>query len=232
MSRSRSLAGVLLLALTLGFTVVGASSSSSADSFHAVIPKYAVGHSRIQGTVESDGGKLLDNVLVTATGEGDASQLTYGKDGGPDHGYFNLSVTKGTYSVTFSKDGYTSVTKSGVSVARRSVTSLGSVTLQKKAVNTKTSAKLIDDSIKASEKGKVKVTVTPGREKPVGNVTVKEGKEVVGSGSLEGSDRGELIVTLMRLPAGSHDLKVFYKGTKAFAPSSSDEFTLKVRRRR
>lgn len=232
MNRYRSLAGILMLALTLGFLTLGLQSSSNAKGYHAVVPHYAVGSSRISGNVQDNSGHRLDDVLVEATGDGKATQLTYADEDGNGHGYFNLSVFRGTYTVTLSKEGYSSVTVNDVMVGRGKRVNLGTVTLAKKATKTTTIAELADERIFTTEKGKVNVTVSPGKSKPVGEVLVKEGRNTVGDADLTGSDRGHLIVTLERLPVGTHTLKVIYKGNKNFEGSTSKTFDLVVKRKR
>lgn len=231
MTRYRSLAGILMLALTLGFVALGSNAASSANGYRAVVPHYAVGASRIHGVVQDQSGKRLDDVEVVATGDGSASQLTYADSNGSGHGFFNLAVFRGTYTVKFIKDGYSTITVEDVSVGRRKTVDLGTIKLIKKVTKTETSGTLVDDVVTRREKGKVKVTVSPGKSKPVGEVLVKEGRDTVGDADLTGSDRGEIIVTLERLAPGSHTLKVVYKGTKLFEGSSSKTFTLTVKRR-
>ena len=231
MNRYRSLAGILMLALTLGFITLG-NQNANASGYHAVVPQYAVGNARISGLVQDGSGHRLDDVLVEATGDGEATQLTYADDDGNGHGYFNLSVGRGTYSVKLSKEGYTSVTVDDVEISsRRARVDLGTIKLVKKLVKTTTSAKFADDVITTREKGKVQVTVTPGKDKPAGEIVVKEGRDTVGEADLTGSDRGFVVVTLERLSRGQHELKVVYKGNKNFDGSSSKLITLTVKRR-
>ena len=226
MSRSRPLTG-LLLALALG--LVGAGLVAT--------PASAAPEKLIQGVVVDQGGRPVLDVQVVAVNEGGdpaASDLTYENtdaNGDPQRGYFALHVgAKGTYTVKLSKDGYVSKTIADVKVNRKNPkASLGEITLTKKLVETKTSGKLVKDSITVDDKGKVKVTVTPAGEKPTGDVEVTSGKKVVGSGELKAKDKGELTITLKKLAKGSYDLKVSYDGSTFQKGSTSDKFTLTVK---
>lgn len=226
MLRTRSLTGLLLLALTLGLVATGLVTTSAS----------AAREKLIQGVVVDQGGHPVLGVTVSAVGadgENAASDLSYENtdaSGDPQRGYFALHVTRGTFDVKLSKEGYTSVTISGIEITRRHpVESLGEVELVKKAVGTETSGKLVDNEITTDDKGKVKVTVTPGAQKPTGDVQVKEGSKVLGSAELVARNKGEVTVTLKKLAKGSHDLKVVYTGSKFHKASTSSKLTLVVK---
>ncbi len=227
MSRSRSLAGSLLLVLTVGLVSTGLVAS----------PATAAREKLVQGVVVDQGGRPVLGVEVAAVDEGGetvASDLSYentNAEGDPQRGYFALHVgATGIFTVKLSKSGYISQTVSGVQVTRKHpVASLGEITLTKKPIATETSGRLVDAEISTGDRGKVKVTVSPGKEKPVGDVVVKNGRATVGSGELKAGDKGELTVTLKKLDKGSYDLKVVYAGSKFFKESTSGKLTLVVK---
>ena len=78
---------------------------------------------RIQGTAVDQRGHLLDDVTVKAKSGNTvvASALTYANQAadGPQHGYFYLEVTKGTYSLTLSKKGYKTVEYDAGTISKR-----------------------------------------------------------------------------------------------------------------
>lgn len=227
MSRSRSLVGSLLLVLTVGLVSTGLVTS----------PASAAREKLVQGVVVDQGGRPVLGVAVAAVddaGKTVASDLSYENTnaaGDPQRGYFALHVgARGTFAIKLSKDGYVSRSISGVQITRKHpVASLGEITLTRKLVATETSGKLVDAEITTSDKGKVKVTVSPGKEKPVGDVVVRSGSKTVGSGDLDASDKGEVTITLQKLAKGSYDLKVVYTGSKFFKESTSGKLTLVVK---
>ncbi len=223
MPRSRPVAG-LLLALTLG--LVGAGLSAAPASA-AVEPK-------VWGVVLDGKGKPVLDVVVTAVdedGETVASDLSYeggAADDSPRQGYFQLFPGgNGTYTVTLKKKGFATEKFSGIKIASGDrVQGLGDVTLLRVS---KTSGKLVKETVTADDKAKVKAAVTPGSEKPTGKLLVKKGTKVVGSGALKATHKGELTITLDKLAKGSYDLKVVYAGSGFHAESASDKFTLTVK---
>lgn len=231
MSRSRSLAGLLMIVLTLGFVTLGLQSAN-AKGYHAVVPHYAVGSSRIAGIAQDNSGHRLDDVLVKATGSGEATQFTYADEDGNGHGYFNLSVGRGTYTVTLSKEGYSSVTVNDVTVGRGKRVNLGTITLAKKATKTTTTATLVDSVVTTREHGEVEVAVKPGDAKPLGDIIVKNGRDTVGDATLTASKRGKITVEIEKLPRGTYELKVVYKGNKNFEGSTAKSVELTVKRAR
>ena len=195
-------------------------------------------HPLIQGVVVDQDGNPVDDVEVQATkadGTPQASDLTYAnrRDDGPQHGYFWLEVTKGTYTLTLSKDGYKTVEyDAGQVVKRRQKVSMGELVIKRIAAATDTSASLQKASVTTRQRGAADVMVTSKGGKPVGDVEVREGKHVVGEGTLKKSDGGAITVQLDKLPRGAHELKAYFLGSAAFKDSSSKSFTLTVVRTR
>lgn len=227
MIRTRSLAGHLLLVLTLGLVVTGLTSA----------PASAATQKLIQGVVVDQTGRPVDDVTViarNAEGTAVASALTYASawEDGPQHGYFWLQVTRGVYTLEISKDGYVPVSLDGIEITRRHPkASLGEVTLEKKKVESTTKAVLRDATISTDEKGKVTVTVTSKETaKPTGEVMIKAGGKTVGSDDLRASDRGQITVVLERLARGSYDLKAHFGGSPYLKESDAKAGTLTVRR--
>lgn len=224
MSRARLLPAGLLIALT---------TVSLLAAGLVTTPVSAAPDPKIWGVVLDGKGRPLLNVAVTAVdedGEIVASDASYeGGDGedSPRMGYFQLFPgSNGIYKVTLKKKGYATKRFSNVKIGRgQRVHSLGDITLRRM---TEASGKLVKKSIIFDRRGRVKVTVTPAKERPTGRVEVRFGKKVVGSGELKAKDRGELTITLKRLDKGRHGLKVVYAGSKFHAGSTSDKFTLKV----
>lgn len=224
MSRTRPLAGALVLALTLGLFGVGLAAS----------PASAARSPLIQGVVVDQGGRYVDDVTVQAvdaTGEARATSLTYASqwEDGPQHGYFFLEVPAGTYTVRLSRDGYVPATLTSVTVRRRGRVSLGEVTLEKLPAATTTKASLRDAEITTGDKGKVDVSVSVGAgEKAAGRVTVRHGRKILASATLRAADRGRVTLTLGRLARGSYDLRATFAGSALLARSESKKLTLDV----
>lgn len=195
-------------------------------------------HPLIQGVVVDQDGTPVDDVEVQATkadGTPQASDLTYANqhDDGPQHGYFWLQVTKGTYTLTLSKDGFKTVEYDAGQVSRRSQKiSMGELVIKRIAAATDTSASLQKSTVTTKQRGVADLTVTSKGGKPVGDVEVREGRDVVGEGTLEKSDGGKLTLELDRLPRGAHELKAYFLGSAGFKESSSKSFTLTVVRTR
>lgn len=222
MHRTRSLTGLLLLALTLGLVATGLATTSAS----------AARQKLVQGVVVDGRGQHLDGVTVQAfddSGAPAASAETYANlaPGGTQHGYFWLDVPRGVYTVKVAEPGYVPVTLRAITIERgHPQASLGEITLLRR---TETSGRLADAGITTDDKGKVKVTVTPGAQKPTGDVQVREGSKVVGSAELVARARGEVTVTLRKLARGSHDLKVVYTGSELHQESTSSRLTLVVK---
>jgi hypothetical protein len=129
--------------------------------------------------------------------------------------------------VTLSKKGFETAVIDDITIVKgHRIASLGEITLRR---TTETSGKLAPAEIRADEKGKVKVTVTPSGQKPTGAVSVKEGRKTVGSGTLKAKHKGELTITLDKLAKGNHQLTVVYGGSGVFAGSTSKKLTLTVK---
>lgn len=187
----------------------------------------------IQGVAVNGNGQPVLDVAVSATDEGgqtSASDLSYenaAADGSPQRGYFALHVgSNGTYTVTLKKKGFETERISGVEIRRGGkVASLGEVSLLR---STTTGARVLHD-VRVGEKAKVKVTVEPTGQKPIGKVLVKDGRKTVGWATLKGADKGVVTVTLDKLPKGSYDLRAVYGGFSAFGSSTSRKVTLTVK---
>lgn len=195
-------------------------------------------HPLIQGVVVDQDGTPVDDVEVQATkadGTPQASDLTYASQraDGPQHGYFWLQVTKGTYTLTLSKDGYRTVEYDAGQISKRNQKiSMGELVIKRIAAPTETRGSLQRATVTTRQRGLVDVTVTSKGAKPVGDVEVREGRDVVGDGTLEKSDGGSVTLELDRLPRGAHELKAYFLGSAGFKESSSKSFTLTVVRTR
>lgn len=227
MRRNRSLISLLTLVVALGLAGAGLVAS----------PASAAREKLIQGVVVDQAGHPVLGVMVQATDAdglvvaSDESYENTNADGEAQPGYFALHVgARGTFTVTFSKAGHTSQTIEGVEIVRGApVASLGEVEVPKKLVVTKTSASPARDSITTDDRGRVEVVVTPGSERPVGEVVVTAGRKVVGSGILRSRDRGTITVTLRKLDRGTHELRATYEGSEFHRSSTSSKFTLAVK---
>jgi len=243
MNRNRSLAAALALPLVAaGVLVVGTSQTAVAQRHDvaAATQRVATGP-LIQGVVaDSASGRFLDNVDVKAVSEGRtaSSSLTYSspRADGPQHGYFYLSVGRGTYDIVLSRSGYQSRTISDVEVTRHQRRiSLGKITLKAKPVPTTTGARLKTSKITTADKGRVTVQVSSkATSKPVGDVTLMIGRKEVGSDTLTSSDGGAVTIGLKRMDVGTYKIKASFAGSRKqnLAASSSDPVTLQVTRAR
>lgn len=214
------------------------AQAAAPHGHRAVVAAAAEVHPLIQGVVVDQDGTPVDDVEVQATkadGTPQASDLTYAskRDDGPQHGYFWLQVTKGTYTLTLSKDGYKTVEYDAGQVTRRSQkVSMGELVIKRIAVATETDGSLRKSTVTTRQHGLADVTVTSKGGKPVGDVEVREGGRVVGEGTLHKGDGGSISVELDRLSRGKHELKAFFLGSAGFKASSSTSFTLTVVRGR
>lgn len=223
MARSRTLVGALALALlSFGAVATAASSASAAPD------------RKIWGVVEDGRGQPVLDVVVRAldrdglTAASDRSYDDPDGNGAPKPGYFELfPPTNGTYTVTLKKAGFVPAKVSGVKIGKgQRVQGLGELELIRTST---TSAKLVRATVLVGDRGKVKITVAPTGTKPTGAVVVKEGRSKVGSATLRATHRGEIAVTLDKLPRGSHDLKVSYLGSRVHQGSTSAKLTLTVK---
>ncbi|MBI2245210.1 MAG: Ig-like domain repeat protein [Nocardioides sp.] len=223
------LAAALLAPQALPATAAPAGGSVTAER---------AGQALIQGVVVDQAGRYVDDVEVQATkddGTPAASAITYASDreDGPQHGYFFLEVTRGTYTLTLSRDGYKTATYGPVQVTRRGQhVSLGEIEIQKKQTESKTDAALAQRTVTTKQNGAVTVTVSAKGLKPTGDVEIREGRDVVGEGRLKAKDKGEVTIVLDRLPRGAHELKAYYLGSSELKASASKAFTLTVTRPR
>ncbi|HYF72477.1 MAG TPA: Ig-like domain repeat protein [Nocardioides sp.] len=237
MSLSRCTAAAVaagIAALLVAPQVLPASAAPQAGV--AVAPARA-GQALIQGVVVDQFGTPVDGVEVQATkadGTPTASALTYASDreDGPQHGYFFLEVTRGTYTVTFTRSGYKTLVLDDLQVAKGRKLSLGETEIEKKLIESKTSAALAQKKITTKQNGVVTVTVSANGVKPTGDVEIREGREVVGTGRLKTGDKGVITIGLDRLPKGAHDLKAVYVGSRSVKASSSPTVTLTVTKAR
>jgi hypothetical protein len=189
----------------------------------------------IQGVVVDQFGHEVDGVTVQATkadGTAAASAITYASDraDGPQHGYFFLEVSKGSFTLTISKSGYRTAKVGPVEVERRfQHVSLGEVQLDKDLTATRTGGAPDDATITTKQHGVVLVEVTAkGKVHPTGAVEIREGRTVVGEDALRRTDKGSVEVDLDKLAKGKHELKAYYLGSSSFEGSTSKAFTLTV----
>jgi Bacterial Ig-like domain (group 3) len=195
-------------------------------------------HPLIQGVVVDQDGNPVDDIEVQATkGDGteQASALTYASDreDGPQHGYFFLEVSKGSFTLTLSKDGYKTVEYDvGTITKRGQKISLGELVIKKLAAATATTASLTKATVNTKQHGEVTVTVSSNGAKPVGDIEIREGRHVVGDATLRKSDGRSASIELDKLPKGEHELKAYFLGTSSFKASTSRSFTLTVVRAR
>ena len=200
----------------------------------AAAPSTAVVHPLIQGVVVDQAGKPVDDVMVQATradGTPQASAQTYAsnREDGPQHGYFFVEVTKGSYTLTLSKKGYKTVEYDAGTISRRGQKiSMGELVIKKLAAATDTKASLTKATVNTKQHGETTVTVSSKDAKPLGDVEIREGKHVVGEATLRKSNRGTVTIELDKLPKGAYVLKAYFLGTSAFKASVSKSFTLTV----
>jgi hypothetical protein len=232
---SRRRIATLLAACGVLLAAPHALSAEAATSDAAPVAAAAAEvHPLIQGVVVDQAGHPVDDVEVQATkadGTEQASALTYASDreDGPQHGYFFLEVTKGTYTVTLSKKGYKTVEYDAGTISKRNQKiSLGELVIKKAAAATDTTAALQKATVTTKQRGQVTVTVSSKGAKPVGDVEVREGKRVVGDDTLRKSDGGTVTIDLDKLPKGQHELKAYFLGSAGFKASASKAFTLTV----
>ncbi|MBB6627452.1 Ig-like domain repeat protein [Nocardioides sp. KIGAM211] len=202
-----------------------------------VVARATVDPPLIQGLAIDQTGHYVDGVTVQATradGTPAASDLTYASkwDDGPQHGYFYLEVgRRGTYTLTLSKSGYVTATFGPVHVRKNQRLGLGEILVKKVLPASSTTAGLDDKSLSVGQKGKVRVKVTSkATKKPVGEIEVREGKTVVGSGVLRPSDKGQVTVGLKKLGKGTHTLKAYFFASPTLKASTSQPMTLTVKK--
>ena len=214
------------------------AQAATSHASRPAAPALAAVHPLIQGVVVDQSGDPVDDVQVQATkadGTPQASALTYASDreDGPQHGYFYVEVTKGSYTLTLSKSGYRTVEYDAGTITRRAQkVSLGELVIKRIAAATATRASLRKSTVNTRQHGEVTVTVTSKGAKPVGAVEVREGRHVVGDATLRKSARGTVTIELDKLAKGQHVLKAYFLGNSSFKASSSRSFTLTVVRAR
>ena len=173
MSRLRTLPGPFLLAIVLFPLVAGGLAPSSAAP--------ATDSKIIRGLVTDQSGRLVDDVQVEAIdadGVVAASALTYAseKADGVQHGFYGVYVPAGTYTLRFSKDGFrTQTVADAVTTGRRQVAHADEVTLVVPRTRSSTDARLVDDTIRPTQRGEVAVIVTGKGSNAVGKVEVLSG---------------------------------------------------------
>ena|SRR5689334_16556608 len=225
LNRLAASAAAAVLAVT-GLAAVSDLAQASPQHPSHFVPNYPfhLGQSRIQGTVSDQFGNRVDDVSVHASGaSGSASQLTYAKGNGIGHGFFNLSVRKATFTVTFRKAGYEDVTIKGVKVGRQDVANLGRIVLTRDLVKTKTTL----DKGKCKSKGgrtTCAMTVTVGGKgvkKPTGKITL--GGQTY---KLKPGDGGEWDTSVVVSKTTTFTAK--YAGDDKYDGSKSDDVKIKV----
>ncbi len=228
MSRLRTLPGPLLLAVVSFALVAGGLAPSSAAP--------ATDSKIIRGLVTDQSDRLVDDVQVEAIdadGVVAASALTYASDkgaAGVQHGFYGLYVPAGTYTLRFSKEGFrTQSVADAVTTGRRQVVRADEVTLVVPRAGSNTKARLVDGTIRPTQRGRVVVSVTGKASNVVGEVEVLSGRKVVGSGTLRKKDNGRTAVDLKRLAKGRYLLTVAFAGSTTLKPSS-DQLRLQVTR--
>lgn len=227
MSRTRSVAARLVLAVTVAAVVTGPLVAA---------PASAVRPSNVLGLVVDQGGRYVDDVVVAAVDENDetvATALTYAspRDAGPQHGYFGLEVPQGgTYTLRISRAGYVP-TSVEVTIRGGRTRHFGEIELVKRPAETRTTGRVADPVVTTGERGRVEVTVSTAETgKPTGRVVVTEGRKVVGADTLAPRDRGRLTVALDKLGRGSHQLRASFAGSTYLEASDSRKLTLVVRK--
>ena len=239
MSRRRTAA--LLASAALALVVVPHALPAQGAPSHdrAVAPSRVAASPLIQGVVVDQDGKPVDDVDVQALEvdgtEPAASALTYASEwpDGPQHGYFYVEVPRGSYTLTLAKRGYRTVEyDAGTVVRRHQKVSMGELVIKKVATRSTTSAGLQHATVTTRQRGVVDVTVTGSGGRPTGEVVVREGRDVVGDGTLTRSARGHVTITLDRLGRGDHDLRASFRGSASWRPSTSKVLTLRVVKRR
>lgn len=231
--RTAAVAAGLVTALAALLVAPQVLPASAAPQHAEGVTVARAGQALIQGVVVDQFGEPVDDVKVQATkadGTPAASALTYAskRADGPQHGYFFLEVTRGTYTLKLTREGYKSAVIDDVVVLKRKRTSLGETEIQKVLASSQTEAALAHKKITTKQNGVVTVTVTAKGAKPTGDVEIREGRDVVGGGQLKAGNGGRITIGLDRLPKGSHDLKAVYLGSRSVKGSSSQTITLTV----
>lgn len=229
---------VALIAATLG-VLTGSGPSSAQVAAPPAVARPLPG-ARIQGVITNDRGRAMDDVDVVAINEAGivvAAAYTYSSTSrsGPQHGYYNLVVKRGVYTVVAEADGYQRATVRDVVVPRRTVITLPTIELEKLQAPSKLRAEADDSSITTRERAQIEVRVTtPFTRKPLGTLLVKEGRETVAVVRLRSSNRGEVEIDLGTLDRGVHQFRVTYSGTPDIKPASAPavEFSVRKARRR
>lgn len=225
MSRLRTLPGSLLLAIVSFSLVAAGLAPSSAATTEKII----------RGLVTDPSGRLVDDVQVEAIDEDGvvtASALTYAseKADGVQHGFYGLYVAPGTYTLRFTKQGFrTQTVTDAVQTGRREVVHAAEVTLAVARVQSATGARLVDATIRPSQRGEVVVTVKGQASSVTGEIEVLNGRKVVGSGNLRKKDHGKTSIDLKQLDRGSYRLTVAFAGSTLLKPSA-DVVRLEVTR--
>lgn len=131
--------GAAVLTAALGAPAL----SSAAPAHHGrAVTAERLGNAHFQGVVVDQTGRPVDDVDVTALDSGDvtvASALTYARtdgEGDEEHGYFDLQVRRGTYTIELSKNGYRDAVVEEATVGRNETVVLDEITLVRKPVVT------------------------------------------------------------------------------------------------
>ncbi len=104
-------------------------------------------------------------------------------------------------------------------------------TLTVAKAKSKVSLKLVRSKVARSAKAKIRVTVkVAGIAGPTGKLRIYDGKKRLRTVTLKAKHRGRLTVTLPRLKAGKHRIKVVYAGSSQTTKKTSAKKTLTVRR--
>lgn len=219
MSRLRLIQIMPVVGLATAALVVSGAPSGSAQSTSASLDMPNC-HNTIHGVVVDQGGKKVDDVNVEAyNGQGalSASSLSYASpDNETKHGYFDLCVGRGTYTLKLSKDGYK--TKRGVDAGYlvwygTTNRYLGNVKVNKIMEDSTAKVTLSKDTIRVGDnaKGTVKITTTGGAV-PTGKWQILVDGDKEDSGKLTSDDSGKFSFSVSGLSKGSHTIKASYDG--------------------
>jgi hypothetical protein len=193
-------------------------------------------HNTIHGVVVDQGGKKVDDVNVEAFnakgGDPQASALTYANpDNDVKHGYFDLCVGRGTYTVKLSKDGYK--TRNGIDAGYLvwygvHNSYLGELKLKKNMEDSTAKVTLSKDSIKVGDDAKGTVKITTGGAVPTGKWQILVDGDKEDSGKLKESDNGKFSFSVSGLSRGTHKIQASYDGDVYVNGSDSKKVAIDV----
>ena len=236
MPRLRILQIMPVVGLATAALVVSGAPSGLAHSTTSAKLTMPNCHNTIHGVVVDQGGKKVDDVNVEAFNAKDdgpvASALSYASpDNEVKHGYFDLCVGRGTYTVKLSKAGYK--TRNGIDagylvwygVHNRY---LGELKLKKNMEDSTAKLTLSKDTIKVGDTAKGTVKITTDGAIPTGKWQILVDGDKEDSGKLKDDDNGKFSFSVDGLSKGTHKVQASYDGDVYVNGSDSKKVSLDV----